>query len=252
VEEVKAQQFILAQERKYRLDLKLKRAEENRNQHLSIIRRKAHDEEEKLKEIAFINELEAQNRRHESMALRQEQEERLQNILEERQRKVGEKAAKEAAVEERRRVIEAERQEKLEKMQEKRRKKEEIIGRKQREKENKRLVIAREKAREREERLQARHAAQLANVEELQKKIQQKQESSARRHEENIELIRQKAFETGSLRTAISDDDAYQTNICKHVSESKCYVIWLEGLLQPFLFHLLFKNFTMDVFLEDW
>ncbi|XP_014250499.1 uncharacterized protein LOC106667205 isoform X2 [Cimex lectularius] len=202
VEEVRASKYKLALQMKSQIDQKLKKAEENRKLHLSIIKRKAHDEEEKLKEIAFINELEAQNRRHDSLVLRQEHEERIQYIIEERQRKVEEKAAKDAAVEERRRVIEAERQAKLQEMSEKRKKKEEIIDRKQQEKEKERQEIAREKAREREERLLARQAAQLANAEELQKRIQQKQEESARRHEENIELIRQKALEVGLHKTA--------------------------------------------------
>lgn len=235
VGEVKAAQSQLAEERRIRLEQKLKRAEEKRNLHLSSIRRKAHDEEEKLREIAFINELEAQNKRHDFMALCQEQEERLQGILEERQRRQEEKAAKEAAVEERRRILEAERQEKLEKMQERRRKREERIGREQQEKEKERLEMAREKARDREERLQALQAAQLANVEELQKKIQQKQEDSARRHEENIEQIRQRALETAALRTAADTNDEaprlapYDTKklclACNVLIESEVYLL---------------------------
>ncbi|XP_063980963.1 S phase cyclin A-associated protein in the endoplasmic reticulum isoform X1 [Diachasmimorpha longicaudata] len=200
VEDVKRAKNQLTEDKRVRMEMKLKRAEENRSQHLLEVVRKAHDEDSKLKEIAFINELEAQNKRHDFMALCQEQEERLQGIQEERQRRQEEKAAKEAAAEERRRALEAERQLRIQKMRQARREREERVGKMQLEREKERQELAREKARDREERLSALHAAQLANQEELQKKIAQKQQESARRHVENIEHIRQRAVESSILR----------------------------------------------------
>ncbi|RLU20219.1 hypothetical protein DMN91_006826 [Ooceraea biroi] len=201
VEDVKSAKNQLIEDKRVRMEMRLKRAEENRTQHLLEIVRKAHDEDSKLKEIAFINELEAQNKRHDFMALCQEQEERLQGIQEERQRRQEEKAAKEAAAEERRRALEAERQLRIQRMKQARREREERVGKMQLEREKERQELAREKARDREERLSALHAAQLANQEELQKKIAQKQQESARRHVENIEHIRQRAVESSILRS---------------------------------------------------
>lgn len=46
---------------------KMERAEKKRQNHLQEIVNKAHDEENKAKEIAFINGLEAQNKLHDIM-----------------------------------------------------------------------------------------------------------------------------------------------------------------------------------------
>ncbi|XP_012285568.1 S phase cyclin A-associated protein in the endoplasmic reticulum [Orussus abietinus] len=231
VEDVKSAKNQLIEDKRIRMEMKLKRAEENRTQHLLEVVRKAHDEDSKLKEIAFINELEAQNKRHDFMALCQEQEERLQGIHDERQRRQEEKAAKEAAAEERRRALEAERQLRIQKMRQARREREERIGKMQLEREKERQELAREKARDREERLSALHAAQLANQEELQKKIAQKQQESARRHGENIEHIRQRAVESSILRseevppTLKSYPTQKQCSLCNTLIPNEVYLL---------------------------
>ena len=80
MEEVRLAKNLLLVEKKVLLERKMKRAEEKRMRHLEAIRAKAHDEEEKKKEIAFITSLEAQNKRHDFIAHIQTQEERIQGL----------------------------------------------------------------------------------------------------------------------------------------------------------------------------
>ncbi|XP_053693788.1 S phase cyclin A-associated protein in the endoplasmic reticulum [Sabethes cyaneus] len=195
VEDVKTAKQQLIDKKRMRMEERLQRAAENRTQYLKDKIKKAHDEEEKLKEIAFIKNLEAQNKRLDFIESCKEQEGRLQDLETERQKRAEEKAAKEAAVERRRQEIEQERQKKLQIMSENRREREKRVGKMQEQKEKQRQALAREKARDREERLLALQAQQQATTEELQRKIIQKQQESARRHEENIEHIRQRAVE---------------------------------------------------------
>lgn len=206
VEDVKEAKQKLIDEKRMRMEKRLQKAEDNRNQYLKDKIRKAHDEEEKLKEIAFIKNLERENKKLDFMESLKEQEGRLQDLEQERQKRVEEKAAKEAAVERRRLELELERKKKLEKMDETRREREQRIGQMQEQKEKMRQQIARDKARDREERLQALQAQQQQKTEELQRKIIQNQQESARRHEENIEQIRQRAVEL-SIPSRNTDDN---------------------------------------------
>lgn len=118
VELVKAAKFQLTESRRLRMEEKLQRATENRENYLRNKIKKAHDEEEKMKEIAFIKNIEMQNKRLDLIESHKEQEGRLQDLELERQKRQTEKLAKEADVLRRRQEIEMERIKKLEKMDE--------------------------------------------------------------------------------------------------------------------------------------
>ncbi|RWS30069.1 uncharacterized protein B4U80_00414 [Leptotrombidium deliense] len=235
-EEIKATKEDKQQSILKSVESKLQRAEELKKQHIEKIRKKAHDEQSKVNEIQFINTLEAENKRHEILTREKDSEARLHDLQKERQRKNEEKAAKEAAVEERRKAAEAGRQARIEEMQEKRKQKDEKIERHMQNKEKERQEFASQKASEREQKLSAKNAAYQATVEALQKKIQQKLEESKRRHEENIAQIRQKAFELSICRcsaAATSNEDApgsvpYETkkmcSLCKVFIGSEVYL----------------------------
>merc|ERR1719427_1044742 len=209
IEEVIEQRDRLVDERKGMIEHKLKKAEEKRIQHIEGIRKKAHKEEEKLKEIAFINELQAQNTRMDMMNQVEHAdencEERLAEIAGERAKKAEQREEREAKAEERRRAMEEERQKQKNAMIERRREKEERIQEEQAAARELRKVSAAMKDKERLERLSTVRAAEKDMKEELQEKIQQKQEDAAKRHAENLEHIRQKAWEL-SVQKCSSDE----------------------------------------------
>ncbi|MPC60377.1 S phase cyclin A-associated protein in the endoplasmic reticulum [Portunus trituberculatus] len=110
IEEVRQDKESLLVKKRDLFQRKMERAEEKRKQYLQEIVNKAHDEENKAKEIAFINGLEAKNKLHDIMQQHQSHESRLADMAEERTRRQEEKVAKEVAAQERRKALEAERQ----------------------------------------------------------------------------------------------------------------------------------------------
>lgn len=84
VEQVKAAREQLSKNRRLRMEEKLQRATENREIYLKNKIKKAHDEEEKLKEIAFIKNLEMQNKMLDFIESCKEQEVRRQDMEQER------------------------------------------------------------------------------------------------------------------------------------------------------------------------
>ncbi|XP_021362165.1 S phase cyclin A-associated protein in the endoplasmic reticulum-like isoform X2 [Mizuhopecten yessoensis] len=235
VEEVRAWKEELMRQRKGTIQSKMTRAEEKRHLQLRMKAQKAHEEEAKANEIAFINALDAQNKRHDIMSKHQESEARLHTMEEERQRKHVEKLAKESAVEERRRALYAERQAKLKDMEERRKQRDARVEHQQQEKEKERLEALRIREKEREERLAALNAQQQAHIQELQKKIQQKQDESTQRHQEALQQIREKAFEMTVQRLS-SEDHNEPPNIAPYDTKKLCTIC---NVLIPSEVHLL-------------
>ena len=215
----------LNEEMKGMIDLKLRKAEELRSQHIEEIKKKAHKEEEKLREIAFINELQAQNNKLDIICQVEHAEEncgeRLAEIAEERAKKVGQREEREAKAEERRKAIEAEKLAHKTAMMEKRREREERIKEKEAAAVEQRKASAAMRHKERQERLSTVRAQEMEMKEELADKIQQKQEDAAKRHAEYLEDIRQKAWEMSLLKCS---SDEKVPNITNYQVQKKCEV----------------------------
>ncbi|KAM7039283.1 S phase cyclin A-associated protein in the endoplasmic reticulum [Acridotheres tristis] len=209
----------LLDQRRRMMEEKLLHAEFKREVQLQAIVKKAQEEEAKVNEIAFINTLEAQNKRHDVLNKLKEYEQRLNELQEERQRRQEEKQARDEAVQERKRALEAERQARVEELLMKRKEQEARIEQQRQEKEKAREDAARERARDREERLAALTAAQQEAMEELQKKIQLKHDESIRRHMEQIEQRKEKAAELSSGRHANTD---YAPKLTPYERKKQC------------------------------
>ncbi len=226
IEVVIAQKETLMAERRELLDDKMKKAEEKRQQYIENIRRKAHEEDAKLKEIAFINELQAQNARIDMIAHTQnvdeKHEERLAELAEERARKVEEREAKEAKAQQRRKDMEDKRLRRMEAMKERIRSREERIQEEKESTRREREEAARERNRDREEKLSSVRAAEEGLKAELHQKIHQKQTEAARRHEEKLERVRTKAFELSVLRCSSDDASASMPILQAYDRKKKC------------------------------
>lgn len=100
-----------------------------------------------------------------------------------------------------------------------RREREQRVGKLQEEKEKARQEMAKEKQRDRDKRLQAIQQQQQLDTEELQRKIIQKSKEYQKRHEQNLDSIRQRAFELAVLsqrhpddvRTQIDEEESLET-----------------------------------------
>ena len=215
----------LNDEMKVMIDQKLKKAEELRSQHIEEIKKKAHKEEEKLREIAFINQLQAQNNKLDIIdQVKHAKEncgERLAEIAEERAKKAEQREEREAKAEVRRKALEAEKLARKTAVLEKRREREEKIKEKEAAAVEQRKASAAIRHKERLERLSTVRAAEQDMKEELQEKIQQKQEDAAKRHAEYLGDIRQKAWEMSLLRCG---SDEKVPNITNFQVQKKCVV----------------------------
>ncbi|XP_061705023.1 uncharacterized protein LOC133516225 [Cydia pomonella] len=207
VEEVKVAKNQLIEEKRLRMERRLQKATENRDQHLKDIVRKAHDEEEKLREIAFIKQLEAENRRHEFLDQCRTHTTRLRRVRRDRLNKLEQKAAREAAVGARRQAIEAERQRHVQTLLERRRERDRRVDGLREMRRQERDIAAREKAEGVKSRLSALAAAAELEADALRSRIRDKQDASQQRLESHLQAIREKATGPRQPTTSESQDN---------------------------------------------
>uniref|UniRef100_A0A0X3P9V3 S phase cyclin A-associated protein in the endoplasmic reticulum n=1 Tax=Schistocephalus solidus TaxID=70667 RepID=A0A0X3P9V3_SCHSO len=224
VEEVRMQKRLLLQQRRTYLEERLHVAELKRRAELDRRVLKAHDEEIKGREIAFIQSLEAEQKQHTIFTKHEISRARLEERAEERRRRLEEKAEKEEAAKLRRRQLEAMRLAKLDALQarwviraqemESRAEKTELMRR----------AAARAKEHNREMKLSNLENQQRAHIEELRSKIERKQTESERRHQETLRGIRRKASEMSTPTHVPADETMEAATGAPGITESAAMV----------------------------
>ncbi|KAI1728814.1 S phase cyclin a-associated protein in the endoplasmic reticulum domain-containing protein [Ditylenchus destructor] len=179
---------------------KMKKAENNRQNHISDIVHRSKEENQKIMEIAFINTLEAENIKYGMSGYQARESDRIQqridSIAKERAFKMEQKAAKEAAAEERRRIADEQRTEKLKETSIRKKEKLELAEAQR----NEQAERYRNRGRQREQLREQRKAAEVTDSRILLSKIQEKHNISVRRYEETLEQKASKALEMCSPR----------------------------------------------------
>ncbi|CAH8644250.1 unnamed protein product [Schistosoma haematobium] len=205
VDEVHLQKRILLHQRRSCLERRLHAAERKRQAELTRRVLKAHDEETKGKEIAFIQTLEAEQKQHSILTKHEESRARLNELAIERQRRTEEKLCREEAAKIRRRALEASRLARLDALQARWKIRAQQLASRAKLLEHSRRAAARAKKQSREIKMATLEEQQRTHIEQLRCKIQRKQEESERRHQESLREISRKAFEM-SILTHTGDD----------------------------------------------
>ncbi|CAJ0572844.1 unnamed protein product, partial [Mesorhabditis spiculigera] len=178
----------------------LERHSEKRKETLAMKVRKARDDDQRVQEVLFCKEVESELSANEKLqkekTRERELEKRREKMAEERTKRHEEKMAKELAAEERRKLAEQERQLRLQELAEAKQTRNAQIEAHREEQERER----REKRRQREERIEGMRALETEKRANDHKKMQQKLDSSTRRHELTVESVRAKAHELGNQK----------------------------------------------------